>query len=453
MDVLTQATTTPVLVVPHPERPEFQRLAVRRPKSVMAMTDHLTGDHRLVNFAAHFTEAEGTLSLSHVEDDTTFERYMEAISKISTIDTDTARQEIRARLLKDPSDYIETCREGLAKSAPTLTVESVVTSGHHIREYQRLIEEHDVDLLVMNTKDEGQLAMHGLAYPWRSSCGRSRFCCSEASAYVISATTLQEAAGPTPEVSPVVTLLFAALLVAMIVCLAFEEKLHAKKSLIVGLFAVVALTRRGGTPFLALRPVPDRRTRGGPTRLHPGHRLGRHHDHPRREPVRGRHVALRPVHVDRYPADQGFAGDPVKLLWYYGLLTVAFSAVLNNVTAMIIVGSLSAVSLGKLERSHDLLGFLLIEGLLTNIGGLLTLISSVPNIIVGTAAGISFVAFSSRRPPSLSSSRWQRWSWGQGFSGFTCSRPPRRSRRRHSWSPASTSATASRVVRSSGSVR
>ena len=165
VDVLTQATTTPVLVVPHPERPEFQRLAVRRPKSVMAMTDHLTGDHRLVNFAAHFTEAEGTLSLSHVEDDTTFERYMEAISKISTIDTDTARQEIRARLLKDPSDYIETCREGLAKSAPTLTVESVVTSGHHIREYQRLIEEHDVDLLVMNTKDEGQLAMHGLAYP------------------------------------------------------------------------------------------------------------------------------------------------------------------------------------------------------------------------------------------------------------------------------------------------
>ena len=114
---------------PIPSDPEFQRLAVRRPKSVMAMTDHLTGDHRLVNFAAHFTEAEGTLSLSHVEDDTTFARYMEAISKISTIDTDTARQEIRARLLKDPSDYIETCREGLAKSAPTLTVESVVTSG------------------------------------------------------------------------------------------------------------------------------------------------------------------------------------------------------------------------------------------------------------------------------------------------------------------------------------
>jgi Na+/H+ antiporter NhaD/arsenite permease-like protein len=60
---------------------------------------------------------------------------------------------------------------------------------------------------------------------------------------------------------------------------------------------------------------------------------------------------------------------------------------------MIIVGSLTGVSLGKLGQRDKLLGFLLIEGFLTNIGGLLTLISSVPNIIVGNAAGISFVEF------------------------------------------------------------
>jgi len=77
----------------------------------------------------------------------------------------------------------------------------------------------------------------------------------------------------------------------------------------------------------------------------------------------------------------------------YGLMTVVFSAVLNNVTAMIIVGSLTGVSLNKLGRVDKLLGFLLLEGLLTNIGGLLTLISSVPNIIVGTTAGISFIRF------------------------------------------------------------
>ena len=164
VDVLTQATTTPVLVMPHPKRPEFQKLAGRRPRSVMAMTDHLTGDHRLVSYAAHVTQPGGRLLLSHVEDDAIFERYMEAISKISTIDTDVAREEIRARLLKDPEDYIESCREGLARTSPELTIESIVTAGHHIQVYRRLVEEHEVDLLVMNTKDEDQLAMHGLAY-------------------------------------------------------------------------------------------------------------------------------------------------------------------------------------------------------------------------------------------------------------------------------------------------
>ena len=73
--------------------------------------------------------------------------------------------EMAKAVLKDPEDYIKSCREGLARSAPELTVESMVTSGHHIRVYRSLIEEHEVDLLVMNTKDEDQLAMHGLAYP------------------------------------------------------------------------------------------------------------------------------------------------------------------------------------------------------------------------------------------------------------------------------------------------
>ena len=118
LDVLIQATTTPVLVIPHPGRPEFQELAGRRPRSVMAMTNHLTGDHRLVNYAAHVTQPGGRLLLSHVEDDAIFERYMEAISKISTINTDVAREEIMARLLKDPDDYIDSCRKGLARSAP-----------------------------------------------------------------------------------------------------------------------------------------------------------------------------------------------------------------------------------------------------------------------------------------------------------------------------------------------
>jgi Na+/H+ antiporter NhaD/arsenite permease-like protein len=84
-------------------------------------------------------------------------------------------------------------------------------------------------------------------------------------------------------------------------------------------------------------------------------------------------------------------GDPYRLLVLYSVLTVLFSAFLNNVTAMIIVGSLTVVSCQRLELK--VLPYLFIEGLLTNVGGLLTLISSIPNIIVGNTAGISFAWF------------------------------------------------------------
>jgi Na+/H+ antiporter NhaD/arsenite permease-like protein len=60
---------------------------------------------------------------------------------------------------------------------------------------------------------------------------------------------------------------------------------------------------------------------------------------------------------------------------------------------MLIVGSLTKVSLERLSRNKLLLGFLITEALLTNVGGLLTLISSVPNIIVGKTAGIAFGTF------------------------------------------------------------
>lgn len=85
------------------------------------------------------------------------------------------------------------------------------------------------------------------------------------------------------------------------------------------------------------------------------------------------------------------AGDPFRLLIFLSILTAVFSAFLDNITAMIIIGSLTIVACKKLEL--DAKPFLLTEGIMTNIGGLLTLISSIPNIIVGKAAGISYVQF------------------------------------------------------------
>ncbi len=206
-----------------------------------------------------------------------------------------------------------------------------------------------------------------------------------------------------------VTLVFSALLVGLILCLALEEKLHAKKSIIAGVFALICL-------FLA-------------NVLH----LYEYVDHKfliKLPPfdAAGGHIVELPVYIPAIDwsvialifgaslfvditsksglftwiaikLTKASRGDPRKLLWLYGLMTVVFSAVLNNVTAMIIVGSLTGVSLKKLGRVNLMLGFLLIEALLTNIGGLLTLISSVPNIIVGGAAGISFVTFFIKSAP------------------------------------------------------
>ncbi|MCA9666897.1 MAG: hypothetical protein KC503_14960 [Myxococcales bacterium] len=196
------------------------------------------------------------------------------------------------------------------------------------------------------------------------------------------------------EPSMTVTLVFTVILVLMIVTLALEEKIHAKKSLITAVFAVICLflgNLLGVIPGEAVAHVGIERIKlpiyipavdWGVIAIILGSSLF--------VDVTSRSGLFTWIAIKLTKRSKG---DPVKLLVYYGLMTVLFSAVLNNVTAMIIVGSLTGVSLRKLGREDKLLGFLLIEGLLTNIGGLLTLISSVPNIIVGAAAKISFVAF------------------------------------------------------------
>ncbi len=165
VDVLTQVTTTPVVVFPHPDSMRASDHALQQTGVVMAMTDHLTGDAQLVNYAVRLTEPQGELFLTHIEDEATFERYVDTISRIPSIETDDARKEILERLLKEPEEYIQSCRAVLQEEGLDLKVTSVVRLGQHLREYHDLIDEHQIDLLVFNTKDEEQLAMHGLGYP------------------------------------------------------------------------------------------------------------------------------------------------------------------------------------------------------------------------------------------------------------------------------------------------
>ncbi len=165
LDVLTQATSYPVLVAPHPAADHADAMEERGTETVMVMTDHLTGDGRLINTALRYTSPEGTLALCHVEDDAVFARYEDAISKIPELDTTATTEALKARLLKDPGDYIATCDAALKEAGVPVTVAAEVTFGHRLETWRELVHKHNADLLVMNTKDEDQHAMHGLAYP------------------------------------------------------------------------------------------------------------------------------------------------------------------------------------------------------------------------------------------------------------------------------------------------
>ena len=262
-----------------------------------------------------------------------------------------------------------------------------------------------------------------------------------------------------------ITTVFALLLVGLIVCLALEEKIHAKKSIIAASFAAICLLLGTFTGILSFEKIvvgshraelrandevevlvyseedPDSsevievtgdgvdadESNESPVSAD-GHGDHQNHAQPEHHALHvDGHRLSTPVYIPgvdwsviaiilgsslfvdvtsksglftwiAVKVTKASGGDPRRLLYFYGLMTVVFSAVLNNVTAMIIIGSLTAVSLEKLKQ-NKLLGFLLIEGLLTNVGGLLTLISSVPNIIVGTAADISFVTFFVKSAP------------------------------------------------------
>lgn len=205
-------------------------------------------------------------------------------------------------------------------------------------------------------------------------------------------TLLFAPAAPAPELWH--TWLFAGLLALLVTALALEERIHAKKSVIAASFAVVALLLGE-----ALGILPQ-----GAVILPGGHEV---HLPVYIPPVDWEvlSIVLGTAVFVEVTAQSGLynwialrltrasRGDPGRLLWLYGAMTVIFSSVLSNVTAMVIVGSLTVVSLERLERRDMLPGFLLVEALLTNIGGLLTLISSIPNIIVGQAAGIGFLEF------------------------------------------------------------
>ncbi len=84
-------------------------------------------------------------------------------------------------------------------------------------------------------------------------------------------------------------------------------------------------------------------------------------------------------------------GHPKTTLFCLALFTAIASAFLDNVTTVILIMPITFVIAEKLDINP--IPFLIVEILASNIGGTATLIGDPPNIIIGSAAGLSFMDF------------------------------------------------------------
>ena len=84
-------------------------------------------------------------------------------------------------------------------------------------------------------------------------------------------------------------------------------------------------------------------------------------------------------------------GNPLYIMMILGVITALGSAFLDNVTTVVLMAPLSLFVAGILGVSP--VPFLISLILASNIGGTATLIGDPPNILIGSAAGLTFVDF------------------------------------------------------------
>lgn len=84
-------------------------------------------------------------------------------------------------------------------------------------------------------------------------------------------------------------------------------------------------------------------------------------------------------------------GHPKLVLFTLGIFTAVTSAFLDNVTTVILIMPVTFFIAKQLDINP--LPFLITEIFASNIGGTATLIGDPPNIIIGSAAGLSFMTF------------------------------------------------------------
>lgn len=82
------------------------------------------------------------------------------------------------------------------------------------------------------------------------------------------------------------------------------------------------------------------------------------------------------------------------------IITAVLSAFLDNVTTVLLIGPITFTVCKMLELSP--VPFFITEIMASNIGGTATLIGDPPNIMIGSAANLTFMDFLAFNGPPLS---------------------------------------------------
>lgn len=84
-------------------------------------------------------------------------------------------------------------------------------------------------------------------------------------------------------------------------------------------------------------------------------------------------------------------GDPWIIMVCFVIITAVLSAILDNVTTVLLVGPMTIVITQLLNLNP--IPFLMTQIIASNVGGTSTLIGDPPNIMIGSAANLSFLDF------------------------------------------------------------
>lgn len=84
-------------------------------------------------------------------------------------------------------------------------------------------------------------------------------------------------------------------------------------------------------------------------------------------------------------------GNPIKILVFTSIVTAVFSAVLDNVTTILLVVPITIFLAKRLEV--DPKPFVLLQIFASNIGGTATMIGDPPNLIIASLSGLDFNSF------------------------------------------------------------